>query len=77
MEQVRRLLADVSAAGNTRDVYLTGGRSNSTAQKETLDKIQSLLAAQGENQEALLEEIAKNIKELNRAAQKGKFSLFK
>lgn len=77
MEQVRRLLADVSATGNSRDVYLTGGRSSSTAQKETLDKIQELLARQGENQEVLLEEIARNIKELNKAAQKGKFSLFK
>lgn len=77
MEQVRRLLADVSAAGNTREVYLTGGRSSGMASKETLDKIQRLLAEQGENQEALLGEISKNIKELNKAAQKGKFSLFK
>jgi hypothetical protein len=76
MEQVRRLLADVSAAG-TRDVYLTGGRNASTAQKETLSRIQRLLEEQGENQQALLEEISGNVKDLSKAAQKGKFSLFK
>jgi mevalonate kinase len=76
MEQVRRLLADVSAAG-TRDVYLTGGRNASTAQKETLSRIQRLLEEQGENQQALLEEISGSVKDLSKAAQKGKFSLFK
>lgn len=74
MEQVRRLLSDIAVVGNGRDVYLTGGQN---AGKENLKELQAILEAQGERQEALLTEISKNIRELSKAAQKGKFSLFK
>lgn len=64
MEQVRRLLTDVSLSG--KDLQLQSGRVDSISQKASVDKIQRLL-----------EDISKNIRELSKAAQKGKFSLFK
>ena len=76
MEQVRKLLADISAV-NTKDVYLAGGNLSRGAQKETTDKLQKTMETQAERQEALLEEISKNIRELSKSPQKGKFSLFK
>lgn len=75
MEQVRRLLTDVSLSG--KDLQLQSGRVDSISQKASVDKIQRLLEEQGEAQRELLEDISKNIRELSRAAQKGKFSLFK
>lgn len=76
MEQVRKLLADISAV-NTKEVYLAGGNLSRGAQKETTDKLQKTMETQAERQEALLEEISKNIRELSKSPQKGKFSLFK
>lgn len=73
MEQVRRLLTDISAA-NTKDVYLT---STYGAKNESMEKMGQLLTEQASSQQALLEEISRNMKELSKAAQKGKFSLFK
>lgn len=75
MEQVRRLLADVSLSG--KELQLQSGRADSVSQKASVDKIQRLLEEQGEAQKELLEDISKNIRELSKAAQKGKFSLFK
>lgn len=71
MEQVRRLLSEVSAA-NTRDVSLLANGRN-----DSMDKLADLIAEQDERQQALLEEINKNMKELSKAAQKGKFGLFR
>lgn len=75
VEQVRRLLTDVSLSG--KDLQLQSGRVDSVSQKASVDKIQRLLEEQGEAQKELLEDISKNIRELSKAAQKGKFSLFK
>ncbi|MDO4275766.1 MAG: MotA/TolQ/ExbB proton channel family protein [Eubacteriales bacterium] len=81
MDQVRRLLADITVAKENKDIYLMGGHLTSVAaqnaNKESLEKVQDVLEAQGERQEALLEDMAKNIRELSKAAQKGKFSLFR
>lgn len=75
MEQVRRLLSDISVV-SSKDVYLSGGNVSRGAQKETAE-LQKTMEAQAERQEALLEDIAKNIRDLSRGSQKGKFSLFK
>ena len=75
MEQVRRLLTDVSLSG--KDLQLQSGRVDSVSQKASVDKLQRRLEEQGEAQKELLEDISKNIRELSKAAQKGKFSLFK
>ena len=73
MEQVRRLLTEISAA-TTKDVYLTGTYGT---QKQSMEKLEQLLTKQAADQQALLKEISQNMKELSKAAQKGKFSLFK
>ena len=48
---------------------------------KTMEQVRKLLseviAQQNEGQQALLEEINKNMKELSKAAQKGKFGLFR
>ena len=44
---------------------------------EQIDQLGNLIAQQNEGQQALLEEINKNMKELSKAAQKGKFGLFR
>ena len=74
MEQVRRLLTDISAAGSSDRVQLTAGRN---LQKESLEKIQETMQTQSEMQQELLEEISKNIRELSKGVQKGKFGLFR
>lgn len=71
MEQVRKLLSEVTAA-NTRDVSLIASGRN-----DSVEKLCNLIAQQNEGQQALLEEINKNMKELSKAAQKGKFGLFR
>ena len=71
MEQVRKLLSEVTAA-NTRDVSLIASGRN-----DSVEKLGNLIAQQNEGQQALLEEIKKNMKELSKAAQKGKFGLFR
>lgn len=79
MDQVRRLLADVTVAKENKDIYLMAGQPSGMANgsRESLMQLQSVLETQGERQEALLEEVSKNIKELSKAAQKGKFSFFR
>ncbi len=52
MEQVRRLLTDVSLSG--KDLQLQSGRVDSISQKASVDKIQRLLEEQGEAQRELL-----------------------
>ncbi len=76
MEQVQRLLNDISAVG-TKDAYLTGGREDSLAQQRALDSIQRLIEEQYEGQQAVLKDISKNLREANRNAQKGKFGFLK
>ena len=74
MEQVRRLLADISVTGSGSNVQLTSGQ---LSQRESLERLQETLQVQGEQQQELLEEISKNIRELSRGVQKGKFGLFR
>ena len=74
MDQVRRLLADISAAGSGDQVRLTTGYNS---QRETIEKLQETMQTQSEMQQELLEEISKNIKELSKGVQKGKFGLFR
>ena len=74
MEQVRRLLADVSAAGNNGEVRLSTGR---TAQNESLEQLKEILSAQAEQQQEFMEDMSRNIRELSKTAQKGKFGIFR
>lgn len=74
MDQVRRLLADISAAGSSKNVTLTAGQMT---QKHSFDKLEELLEQQGDQQQALLEELNRNLRELTKGAQKGKFGIFR
>lgn len=74
MDQVRRLLADISAAGSSKNVTLTAGQMT---QKQSFDKLEELLEQQGDRQQALLEELNRNLRELTKGAQKGKFGIFR
>ena len=76
MEQMRRLLADISAV-NTREVSLIGGKLSASGQKEEDRKLMQAMEDQAQRQEALLEDIAKNIRDLSKTSQKGKFGLFR
>ena len=81
MEEVRRLFADISVEKEDSNIYLSSGRGNQTAavqtQKESMEEVRRLLEEQGERQEALLEEMNKNMKGISRNTQKGKFGLFR
>ncbi len=77
MQQVQRLLTDVTASANTKNVQLSGGRSEALAQQEALRRIQRLLEEQSSEQVQLLQEISQTTKDLSKAAQKGRFGLFK
>ena len=74
MDQVRRLLADISAVGSSKNVTLTAGQMT---QKQSFDKLEELLEQQGDQQQALLEELNRNLRELTKGAQKGKFGIFR
>lgn len=74
MDQVCRLLADISAAGSSKNVTLTAGQMT---QKQSFDKLEELLEQQGDQQQALLEELNRNLRELTKGAQKGKFGIFR
>ena len=77
MEEVRKLFADISVQKEDNNIYLSGGKAaQSAAQKESTEEIRRLLEEQSERQEALLEEMNKNMKNISKN-QKGKFSLFK
>ena len=76
-EEVRKLFADISVQKEDNNIYLSGGKAaQSAAQKEFAEEIRRLLEEQSERQEALLEEMNKNMKNISKN-QKGKFSLFK
>lgn len=81
MEQVRLLLNDISVVKENDDIYLMGGRlaseASRNANREALDRVQQILEEQNERQQQLLEEMSKNIRDLSKAVQKGKFSLFR
>lgn len=74
MDQVRRLLADISAAGSDKTVTLSSGQ---LTQKQSLDKLEELLEQQGEQQQLLLEELNRNLRELTKGTQKGKLGIFR
>lgn len=74
MNQVRRLLADISAAGSDKTVTLSSGQ---LTQKQSLDKLEELLEQQGEQQQLLLEELNRNLRELTKGTQKGKLGIFR
>ena len=72
--QVRRLLADISAAGSDKTVTLSSGQ---LTQKQSFDKLEELLEQQGEQQQLLLEELNRNLRELTKGTQKGKLGIFR
>lgn len=74
MDQVRRLLADISAAGSDKTVTLSSGQ---LTQKPSFDKLEELLEQQGEQQQLLLEELNRNLRELTKGTQKGKLGIFR
>lgn len=77
MDEVRKLFADIAVQKDNNNIYLSAGKtSQNAAQKESMEEVRRLLEEQGERQEALLEEINKNMKNISKN-QKGKFSLFK
>mgnify|MGYP000730385011 FL=1 len=74
MDQVRRLLSDISAAGSDKTVTLSSGQ---LTQKQSFDKLEELLEQQGEQQQLLLEELNRNLRELTKGTQKGKLGIFR
>ena len=78
MEQVRRLLADVSVAEREQQ-YLSDAAEEQLrlvpCRTENHGRMRRLLEEQGERQEALLEEMNKTMKELSKGSQKGKFGI--
>ncbi|MBQ9063947.1 MAG: MotA/TolQ/ExbB proton channel family protein [Blautia sp.] len=81
MAQVQRLMSDIQAVQSEgtghSDVKLQTGHSEKTQQQEAVRKLQRVLEQQNNEQTQLLQEIADNIEELARQAQKGKFNIFK
>lgn len=81
MEEVRRLLTDISVTKENGNISLTGGQQNLNASRmadrQFMDRLYALMKEQGEKQEALLEEMNRNLRELSKTPQKGKFGLFR
>ena len=81
MEEVRRLLTDISVTKENGNISLTGGQQNLNASRmadrQSMDRLYALMKEQGEKQEALLEEMNRNLGELSKTPQKGKFGLFR
>lgn len=81
MEEVRRLLTDISVTKENGNISLTGGQQNLNASRmadrQSVDRLYALMKEQGEKQEALLEEMNRNLGELSKTPQKGKFGLFR
>ena len=70
MDQVRRLLAEISAAGSDTTVTLSSGQ---LTQKQSFDKLEELLEQQGERPAVTgFEELNRNLRELTKGTQKGK-----
>ena len=77
MDEVRKLFADIAVQKDNNNIYLSAGKtSQNAAQKESMEEVRRLLEEQGERQEALLEEMNKNMKSISKN-QKGRFGLFK
>lgn len=77
MEEVRKLFADISVQKEDTNIYLSGRKGGSECgAEESTEEIRRLLSEQSERQEALLEEMKQNMKNISKN-QKGKFSLFK
>lgn len=81
MEEVRRLLTDISVTKENGNISLTGGQQNLNASRmadrQSMDRLYALMKEQGEKQKALLEEMNRNLEELSKTPQKGKFGLFR
>ncbi|MDO4305638.1 MAG: MotA/TolQ/ExbB proton channel family protein [Eubacteriales bacterium] len=78
MDQVRALLAEITVAKNNKEIYLTSGSfNNQNSNRETLKQMQNMFEEQSERQQAALDEMSRNIKDLSKNAQRGKFSIFK
>ena len=81
MEEVRRLLTDISVTKENGNISLTGGQQNLNASRmadrQSMDRLYALMKEQGEKQEALLEEMNRNLEELSKTPQKWKFGLFR
>ena len=81
MEEVRRLLTDISVTKENGNISLTGGQQNLNASRmadrQSMDRLYARMKEQGEKQEALLEEMNRNLEELSKTPQKGKFGLFR
>ena len=81
MEEVRRLLTDISVTKENGNISLAGGQQNLNASRmadrQSMDRVYALMKEQGEKQEALLEEMNRNLGELSKTPQKGKFGLFR
>lgn len=81
MEEVRRLLTDISVTKENGNISLTGGQQNLNASRmadrQSMDRLYALMKEQGKKQEALLEEMNRNLEELSKTPQKGKFGLFR
>lgn len=74
MEQVRRLLADISVAKNNGEIRLSTEKEK---RNDSLEELKEILAVQAEQQQKLMEEMSKNIRELSKTGQKGKFGIFR
>ena len=78
MEHVRALLADITVAKDNRDIRLMGGRYEAQSMnRETLNQMQKMLNEQSTRQQEALEEMSRNIQDLSKNAQKGRFGIFK
>ena len=81
MEEVRRLLTDISVTKENGNISLVVGQQNQNASRmadrQSMDRLYALMKEQGEKQEALLEEMNRNLEELSKTPQKGKFGLFR
>ncbi|MBQ1311536.1 MAG: MotA/TolQ/ExbB proton channel family protein [Blautia sp.] len=76
MEQVNRLLTDISAVG-TGNAAITNGRNVTMKQQENMSRMLQLMEAQNSNTQSLLEELQRDMRELQKTSQKGgKFTLF-
>lgn len=78
MEEIHRIFADISVVKENSDIYLAAGQKDQPAwQKGSVEEMRRLLEEQGERQEAILEEMNKNMKGIAKNSQKSKFSLFR
>ena len=51
--------------------------SGQLTQKQSFDKLEELLEQQGEQQQVLLEELNRNLRELTTGTQKGKLGIYR